>query len=333
MHRFVFSTDDIPEAQRFTVWRETVSQEMFGTAPERRREDAIGSFNGRIEALIGGPVAYAHYRMTPYRVRRGRRDIARVSQADFVMIYRNLSEGLRMNYGGMEFVAQPRDLFVADPTVPLEAVPRTEFNEEVMLLPRAMLEPHLPVSGLRRVLNNVNGDGGVAGLAKSFFDGFVQRMDTLDERELVAVTDTFCRLLALACGGAAGEHDEALRSARLDELKRHIDLNLADPKLTPEKAARALKISERQLHLLFEPTGTSFSRHVLRRRLEECRASLVANPARPVTDIAFAWGFNSMATFYRSFQAAFGMAPGDLREAERAAGSPLIGFAKPFAAE
>jgi len=72
-------------------------------------------------------------------------------------------------------------------------------------------------------------------------------------------------------------------------------------------------MSVRTLHLLFEPTGTSFARHVLRSRLEECRAALLASPARAVTDIAFAWGFNNLSSFHRAFQAAFGMAPGDLR--------------------
>jgi len=73
-------------------------------------------------------------------------------------------------------------------------------------------------------------------------------------------------------------------------------------------------MSVRQLHLLFEPTGTSFARYVLQRRLEECRAALV-NPAgeRSVTDIALAWGFNSLSTFHRAFRQAFGMTPTELR--------------------
>ena len=66
-------------------------------------------------------------------------------------------------------------------------------------------------------------------------------------------------------------------------------------------------------HLLFEPTGGSFARHVLRRRLEECRTVLLRCPTRPVTDIAFGWGFRNLSTFYRAFKAAFGMTPGDLR--------------------
>jgi len=76
-------------------------------------------------------------------------------------------------------------------------------------------------------------------------------------------------------------------------------------------------MSQRSLHLLFEPTGVSFARRVLQRRLQECHA-MVASPAhahRSVTDIAFAWGFKDLTTFYRAFRRQFDMAPGELRRA------------------
>ena len=136
----------------------------------------------------------------------------------------------------------------------------------------------------------------------------------LDDPEVGALADNFCRLLAVACGANAGEQREAARLARLAEAKRYVDLHLADPELTAEKAAGALKMSVRSLHLLFEPSGVSFAQYVLRRRLEECRAA-IANPmgGRLVTDIALGWGFNSLPTFYRTFRKTFGAAPGELR--------------------
>ncbi len=94
--------------------------------------------------------------------------------------------------------------------------------------------------------------------------------------------------------------------------KRYIETHRADPMLTPERAASALKISVRQLHLLFEPGGTTFAQYVMKRRLEECRTALQTGE-RSVVDIAFAWGFNSLATFYRRFQEAYGMTPCEMR--------------------
>ena len=63
-----------------------------------------------------------------------------------------------------------------------------------------------------------------------------------------------------------------------------------------------------------EPTGTSFAEHVTRRRLQECRAALERpTAARSITDVAFAWGFANLTTFYRAFRREFGMAPGEVR--------------------
>ncbi|MGH6857601.1 MAG: helix-turn-helix domain-containing protein, partial [Methylocella sp.] len=106
-------------------------------------------------------------------------------------------------------------------------------------------------------------------------------------------------------------------AAKLEQAKRYIGLHLSDPELTPEKAAGALNMSVRQLQRLFEPSGTGFAQYLLLRRLQECRAALTSpiGADRSVTDIAFAWGFNSLATFYRTFRRSFGAAPNELRAA------------------
>ena len=135
-----------------------------------------------------------------------------------------------------------------------------------------------------------------------------------------AVLRNLCGLVALSCG-ASDEGDErgrdSLRSAQLTAVKRHVDLHLADPGLTPASAAAALGISLRQLHRLFEPSGSSFARYVLRQRLLKCRDTIAGatGTGRSVVDIAFGWGFNSMATFYRAFASEFGGAPAVLRTA------------------
>ena len=137
-----------------------------------------------------------------------------------------------------------------------------------------------------------------------------------------AVLRNLCGLVTLACG-ASNEGTEwgrgSLRSAQLATVKRHIDLHIADPGLTPTSAAAALGISARQLHRLFEPSGSTFARYVLRQRLLRCRDTIAGatGTGRSVLDIAFGWGFNSMATFYRAFVGEFGSPPAVVRAASR----------------
>ena len=167
---------------------------------------------------------------------------------------------------------------------------------------------------------------GLGHLLTQYVTVLIEQTDRFSAAEGGPVLDNLCRLLALYCGTQtkhAGPADRALNAARLVHVRRHIDQHLADPALTPASVAAAHRMSARSLHLLFEPTGVSFARHVLWRRLQECHAML-ASPAhlhRSVTDIAFAWGFNSLTTFYSAFQRQFGMAPGELR---RTAGSRKV---------
>jgi AraC-like DNA-binding protein len=151
-------------------------------------------------------------------------------------------------------------------------------------------------------------------LTTCFMDTLGRRLDTLSAAEAGQAADILCRLVVVACVAAIPEHHSALRAARREQIKRYVDRHLTELDLTPAKVAAALGISIRSLHLAFEPTGTSFAKHVTRRRLQECRAALERPTAtRSVTDVAFAWGFGNLTTFYRASRREFGMAPGDLR--------------------
>jgi AraC-like DNA-binding protein len=152
------------------------------------------------------------------------------------------------------------------------------------------------------------------------FDVAVKELPLLSTELGDAVLYNLCGLVALACGASEegrSSGQDSLRKARLEAAKWHIDQHLAEPGLSPASTAAALGISLRQLHLMFEPTGASFAQYVARRRLLQCRTALASPTAvsRSVADIAFGWGFNSLATFYRAFEREFGSAPTALRAA------------------
>jgi AraC-like DNA-binding protein len=314
MQRLTLSTDDVPEAERFPYWRDAVSKGYVGVAAERNTDQET-PFHGKSVAWIGESVARIRCRYDGHRIVRRPSDIARVGHEDCIFIYREAGQGTRFEHGGREFVTVPGDLTIADPTVPFSAEPRSGYDHELWFFPRRLIEPHLSASQRPRWLVHRDSSG-VGGLVKAYLDAFGAQLDTLDDSWAGVVADNFCRLLAVVCGAAAGEHGDAIRVGRLADAKLYVDQHLSNPRLSPEKAARALKISVRRLHHLFEPSGTTFTQYLLSRRLEECRAALV-NGDRPVTDIALAWGFNSLATFNRTFRRAFGVAPSELRRAGR----------------
>jgi transcriptional regulator GlxA family with amidase domain len=117
------------------------------------------------------------------------------------------------------------------------------------------------------------------------------------------------------------EKKSIARPARLQAARDFVERNLDRGDLNPEMVAHALHISVRQLHLLFEPTGMSFSRHVLARRLERARSMLATEPDRKVIAIVVECGIESSSVFYRGFRAQFGVNPTQYRRSLRQAGS------------
>jgi transcriptional regulator GlxA family with amidase domain len=124
------------------------------------------------------------------------------------------------------------------------------------------------------------------------------------------------RLAMIARGrlpSGSPESRAALRTGYFHAAREIMTRDLHHPGLTPAALAAELGVSLRQVHVLFEPTGLSFARTLTAMRLEKARRLIETMPARQVADIAFACGFDSIATFYRVFRSAFGMTPGDVR--------------------
>ncbi len=315
MRRFALSTDDVPERDRFSYWREAVGQTIVGVSHERNDERDI-PFEASAVVSIGRSLYRFRYHGCRHPVSRRGPEVARHGWGDWIWVCREVGGGCWFKYGGREFVTRPRDLIIADPTVLFETEPRFSYDNDLWFFPRALIEPHLAATQRPRSLH-LSDPSGVNGLVLSYLDSFGRQLDSLGDDEADLVAGNFCRLLAVACGGATGEQRGAIALARLEEAKRHIGLHLADPALTPEKTAAALKLSVRQLHRLFEPSGTSFAQYVLSRRIEECRSALASptGAGRSVTEIALDCGFNSLATFYRTFQRTYGAAPNELRAA------------------
>jgi len=303
------STDQVPDRHRFETWNDAISNAMAVSG--QRPRNATGPFRARLASRSRGPMVNFVADADAHRVARQSSDIAH-KRWDSFMIYREASVGSWFSHTGHEFTARLGDLAIFDADVPFETLPFDRFQLELWVVPKAVLTPHLPVLG-RPLAMVLSGREGVDALAASYLASLTRNWDAIPETAMAPVVDTLSRLIGIACGVAAGAQPEAVRAGRLVEAKRHIEGHLTDPELSPASVAAALRMSIRALHLLFEPTGSSFSRYVQRRRLEECHAALLANPTRQVTDIAFAWGFNSLSGFYRAFHAAFGMTPGDAR--------------------
>lgn len=120
--------------------------------------------------------------------------------------------------------------------------------------------------------------------------------------------------------GGAGQDPELLR--RLLRAKDRIDA-ASHEEWPVARLASVSGVSEAHFARSFkEAFGVPPHRYLLTRRLERA-TSLLRDTDLPITEVAFATGWNSLGTFGRVFRDVTGNSPGELRAREQAAGHVL----------
>jgi AraC-like DNA-binding protein len=310
----VWNSDVVAERNQFASWREAVCQHVYAMTPERENWT---DFRGKILARRFGGLDVIELECEGHVVARRREDIARTA-SDTYYVYCQLADSAWFNQSGREFVAGPGDILNADPNIPFLTSALGSFNFRIWRMPRRMLDP-LRANGGQLMMTCLRHDEPVGSVLSSYLGTLATQTGRMDGIAEECIADNVSRLVAVALGIAPerqGQGREALRNAKFARVLRYIDCHLAEPDLvTPAAVAVKLGMSVRSLHLLFEQKGVSFGQWVKRRRIEEIK-SLLANPSaagRSIAEIAFAWGFDDLSTFYRAFQSIYGVRPGDIR--------------------
>lgn len=314
-------TDEVEPHDRFDYWREVRAKGLFGVTAElepERRADFFGEFS--LRQLDGAGLV--ELKASAYTVERSASDIA-YAPGDAICVYQQLGSGGW--FGGMragDFSIANGSFATSHTDLPYRTVPLGAggFHLRILkipvssipgqdkrmreLVPRTFDDASLaPLLGacfadLGEVASDDEGAAGSAPLAQASLVQALAHL-ALIERGI------------LQPGSRRGQ--AALRTARLSQARRLIACHLQDPHLAPTMVADKLGVSVRYLHMLFETAEKSFSQTVTDERLKQSRRLMREAPDRLIADIATSCGFESLATYYRVFNAAYGMAPGDFR--------------------
>lgn len=313
---YSWCTDEVEPQNRFDYWREVRSKGLFGVTAELEREQRADFF-GEFSLRKVGEAGLVELRASPYRVERSEADIAD-APGDSICIYQQLG-------GGGWFGGLPGDDFAIDSgsfatsytDLPYRTAPLggAGFHLRILKIPAAHVPA--PARQLRGLTAKTFADGTLAPLVTSCFTDLIEGTAAGDH---AAPQVQALAQLALIERGIVNRNSRrgqyALRIGRLSQARRLIGRHMANPELSPAMVANLLGVSVRHMHMLFEMAERSFSQTVTEARLSHSRRLLVEAPERLIADIAFASGFESLATFYRAFNTAFGMAPGDFRNQE-----------------
>jgi AraC-like DNA-binding protein len=282
----LLSTDDVGAAERFPYWRELICDVFVGLDAERPGR----GFTGSLRTAAVGQLRRTHVRSVAHHVVRSPRQIDRGSGEDVLVSLQRAGRGL-VRQDGREALLAPGELALYDAARPYTLTFDGPFSQDVFQLPRTLLAERIgPLD--RLTASRAPARAGLAGT-----DG-----------------EAALDMLAVSLGALRGRPatpGEAHRRA----IRLHVERRLGEPGLTPASIAAAHALSVRYVHRLWaQESPETLGRHILRRRLERCRAEL-ADPRRTVTEIAVRWGFRSPAHFSRAYRAHFGVAPREHRQA------------------
>ncbi|HUA89738.1 MAG TPA: helix-turn-helix domain-containing protein [Steroidobacteraceae bacterium] len=301
--------------ERFDYFHALVGR-LFCPMDIESRLPAGQEFCGRVETAQLGEVRLAKVATSPCLVRRRREDVARISQAAYLVKFQTRGEAL-WRQRDREVHLRPGDFVLCSVSEPYWLEFRGPYEMPVLALTTTAMRRLTPdpdqFLGVR-----LPGEEADCGLLSSFVAQAAARMSALSGPMIRRVEANILDLL----GGVLAARTRASRPSaaqQLAQVKAFIGARLHDRRLGPTLLAAAFGMSTRHLHSLFESEPMTLSRFIRARRVQAARAALEDCTAAPrsLTEFALDFGFYDLSHMTRSFRCEFGLTPSEVRALAR----------------
>ncbi|MGD0184826.1 MAG: AraC family transcriptional regulator [Roseiarcus sp.] len=314
-HVSAFSTDWLPEQDRFGVFLEEVARKLIRLEVARRGD---APFYAHFRSVRLGAVNFVEAKYSPASYGRSR-DMLADGNDDFVF---RINTSSSFNVDEMDRTLRQGEGALVDNARPGFASCATAGAGLLISLPRKTFLSLLPGAEDLARLATVGRDRPEMILLRAYLatllDGGPVSATTLQVAG-AHVLDLVSLALGATGDAARDASARGLRAARALAVRQSVSAQLRNPGLSSADVARANAISERYLRKLFEDVGTSFSDFLIERRLELAHRLLVSplHRNRRISEIAFEAGFSDLSHFNRRYRARFGDTPSAARAAAR----------------
>ncbi len=311
----VFDTNCVKPNERPDFWQEVVCNTFVRLDCRLATPD---DFKGRLEARTFGNISLVDIRASGQRVTRHRESIMH-SDGEFFLVSLASKGRSQVIQEGREAVLNEGDFTLYDTRQPYMLHFDGAFQQTVVQIPRKALSCRLSrVEYLTAMTMSRNNP--LDKLVFEYFSGLIRLDDTLSTVQQTRLAEQGLDLLAMALSerGKGQLPKGSKGSALLFRIKDYIQQNLGDSEFCLAQVGQYFGVSTRYINSLFQEEQTSFGRHLLSARLQQCAYSLrdTALSHARISDIAYRWGFNDMAYFSRVFKARYGHSARDFRQGE-----------------
>ncbi|MBC9245793.1 helix-turn-helix domain-containing protein [Paracoccus sp. 11-3] len=300
-------TDLIPENQRISAWREAAAPVWDIPAI------TSGRFYAKVDAYQAHELIFGTIESSSQKTERSTAQIAS-DGSDFYLLQVYLRGSREVVGSGRDNLINQGDMLVLDMT---QAVKTNcgEYKSIDIAVPRRLLEPHLhdpDAHGARKL----SASRPLVSLLRSHLIALHQSGPDLTCQDVAALQAPTVAMIATALNGEFGpENTAAMTEGIRLAVRRHIEQNIGDLRLSVDQVAAQFGISRATLYRIMDTKG-GFVTYVRLRRLHRCRAEIVDPKLshKTIGQIAERWGFNNPSTFSISFQRAFGVSPRECRQ-------------------
>ena len=303
-----FTTDSLPERDRFDAWRTLFSAHDLDADPR--------DFSGSIETAQIGAIALRIMNAAPQGPSRSRPQIRRDGMDGFVLHLSQHAYTVETERGALDVPAGVISLNDLSQSYRRSRVP--ERDSLIITLPRSSIAAVLPDEG---AMHGLLLQGGAGRLFADHMRSLAANRHAISMLDAAHLAQATLHMLAACVRPSLEGYARAtapLDAARLRIAKRFLRSHLARP-LRIDAMAKTLGMSRSQLYRLFEHEG-GVARYLTRQRLAAVQAAL-DDPfeRRSIGEIGAAFGFGSSAILSRAFRQAYGLGPRDYRASVRGA--------------
>ncbi|WP_370270734.1 helix-turn-helix domain-containing protein [Nioella sp.] len=279
------------------------------------RSDGARSYEGEIRRSYVSPhVRLADISFTPHSTRLKAGKSSR--QGRSFLVSHQIEGHACVRQGGREAVIKPNQIFFIDTTLPFE-IDTDDIRTRSIYLNSHFWQEVFPERELYTA-TALDCDRGLGYTCKTMIDEMFGMEWDIQHCAMQRLAGCLANLLAVSMvtNNPLERRGHGSNEQTLQRIHEAILRNLADPDLDCARIAEEVGLSVRQVHAVFSGTGSTLMRHIWKRRLSRIASDLanVNLSHKPVSTIAFEWGFNEAAHFSRQFKAAFGMPPAKYRE-------------------
>lgn len=307
----VARTLDLPSGERFDYWKAVLSETFvpLEVSLPGNRED----FRGRLSGCELGSMRFFEVVAEPHTALRTSR-LVRSAPAGCYKVGLQLRGTSVLIQDGREATLSPGDFTLYDTDRPYTLAFGDPHRMLVLVFPRDLLGlPQPRLAGLTATRLR----GGTAALVGPFLGQMADLLDEVGGQAGVRLAGTVLDLLSTVLAERLDcfpQDPDTGHRAMMARITAFIEAHLGEPDLAPAQIAAAHHVSLRQLHKLFQASGTTVAGWIRQRRLEHCAQDLRRGGARAaVSAVGARWGYPDPAHFSRLFKTAYGLSPRDYR--------------------